>query len=255
LLQIGQLSVNITSMQKRDEKTINLPSKIEEFFNAGVHYGYGKSRRHPSVSPYIYTTKNNGDIIDLEKTIVLLDKATQFVKDLGARNKVILFVGTKPEAKEIIKNAAESLNMPYVVERWIGGTLSNFSEIKKRIAVLENYHKDSEAGGLSKYTKKERSVLAKKMEKLTKYYLGLIGLKKAPDAVFVIDAKQESIATTEAKKGGVPIIALINSDSNIKSVDYPIVGNDASVPSIKLFTKAIIEAYKGGQLSIPDKEA
>lgn len=242
-------------MQKRDEKVANLPQKIEELFKAGVHYGYGKSRRHPSVSAYIYATKNNGDIIDLEKTGVLLDEASEFVKDLGSRNKIILFVGTKPEAKEVIRSAAESLNMPYVVERWIGGTLSNFSEIKKRIAVLETYRKDSEDGELNKYTKKERSMLAKKMEKLDKYYSGLIGLKKAPDAVFVIDAKQESIAVTEARKGGVPIVSLMNSDSNIKSIDYPIVGNDASIPSIKLFTKAIIEAYKAGQMSVPNKEA
>lgn len=242
-------------MQKRDENAVNISPKIEELFEAGVHYGYGKSRRHPSISPYIYATKNNGDIIDLEKTIILLDKATQFVKDLGSRNKVILFVGTKPEAKEITRSAAESLNMPYVVERWIGGTLSNFPEIKKRITVLENYRKDSEGGELNKYTKKERSMLAKKMEKLNKYYSGLIGLKKAPDAVFVIDAKKEHIAVTEARGGGVPIISLINSDSNIKSVDYPIIGNDASMPSIKLFTKAITTAYKMGQMSLPDKEA
>ena len=145
--------------------------------------------------------------------------------------------------------------MPYVVERWIGGTLSNFSEIKKRIAVLETYRKDSAGGELNKYTKKERSMMAKKMEKLAKYYSGLVGLKKAPDAIFVIDAKKEYIATTEAKNGGIPIIALINSDSNIKNINYPIVGNDASIPSIKLFTATITRAYKIGQMSVPGKEA
>ncbi|MCX6751231.1 MAG: 30S ribosomal protein S2, partial [Candidatus Nomurabacteria bacterium] len=143
--------------------------------------------------------------------------------------------------------------MPYVDTRWIGGTLSNFTEIKKRIAELEKYNKDIAEGGLEKYTKKERVMMAKKMEKLTKYYGGLIGLKKTPDALFVVDAKAEHIAATEARKSGVLVVALVNSDSNIKGIDYPIVGNDSGIPSIKLFTASIANAYKGGQMSLPTK--
>ena len=180
----------------------------------------------------------------------MLDAATLFVKDLGAKGKIILCVGTKPEAKTAIRNLAEALNMPFVTERWIGGTLSNFSEIKKRIIELENYHKDSLGGGLDKYTKKERVVMAKKMEKLERYYSGLIGLKKAPDALFIVDAKSEHIAATEARKSGVPVIALVNSDTNIKGIDYPIVANDSGIPSIKFFTEAILNAYKEGQNTI-----
>jgi small subunit ribosomal protein S2 len=219
---------------------------IEEMFEAGVHYGYGKQRRHPSVSPYIHTTKNKTDIIDLEKTGVLLGKANEFLKELGSKNKVVLFVGTKPEAKEVVKLAAESLNMPYVVERWIGGTISNFVEIKKRITELENYKKDSLSGGLEKYTKKERVLLAKKMEKLARYYNGLLSLKKMPDALFIVDGKAEHIASTEAQKAGVPVVALMNSDSNIKKIDYPIIGNDSAIPSIRLFTNSLVGAYKEG---------
>jgi len=223
---------------------------IERMFRAGAHYGYSKTRRHPSVSKYIYTTKNKGDIINLEKTEVLLDEAALFIKNLGAQNKIILLVGTKPEAKVAVKNAAESLNMPYVVERWIGGTLSNFTEIKKRIAELENYQKDIQRGGLDKYTKKERVVMAKKMEKLARYYPGLLSLKKAPDALFVVDARSEHIATTEARKSDVKVVSLVNSDSNIKGIDYPIVANDSGIPSIKFFTNAIVDAYKEGQNSV-----
>jgi small subunit ribosomal protein S2 len=241
-------------MQKTENKGANTLPKIEEMFNAGVHYGYGKSRRHPSVSSYIYATKNNGDIIDLEKTSVMLNDAYEFVKELGSKNKVVLFVGTKPESKEVVRSVAESLNMPFVVERWIGGTLSNYVEIKKRINVLETYRKDTKEGNLDKYTKKERGMMAKESEKLAKYYSGLVGLKKSPDAVFIIDARKEHIAATEARKGGVPVIALINSDSDIKNIDYPIVGNDASIPSIKLFTETIARAYKAGQMSVPAKE-
>lgn len=241
--------------QKVENRNINTPASIEKMFEAGVHYGYGKSRRHPSVSPYIYATKNNSDIIDLEKTSVLLEHATEFIKNLGAQNKIVLFVGTKPEAREIIKNEALNLNMPYVNIRWIGGTLSNFTEIKKRIVELEKYNKESIEGGLEKYTKKERVVLAKKMEKLSKYYGGLINLKKTPDALFVIDSKAEHIAAVEAKKSDVPIVALVNSDSNIKGIDYPIVGNDSGIPSIKFFTVSITDAYKKGSMSLPVKPA
>jgi small subunit ribosomal protein S2 len=222
---------------------------IEKMFRAGAHFGYSKTRRHPSVSKYIYATKNKGDIINLEKTSELLETASLFVKELGAKNKVILFVGTKPEAKVTVKDMAESLNMPFVTERWIGGTLSNFTEIKKRIAELENYRKDSVGGGLDKYTKKERVVMAKKMEKLNRYYSGLIGLKKAPDALYIVDARSENIAATEGRKAGIPVIALVNSDSNIKGIDYPIVANDAAIPSIKFFTLAIVNAYKEGTMS------
>lgn len=240
-------------MLKIEKNIIDTDNLIERMFKAGAHYGYSKTRRHPSLSKYIYATKNKTDIIDLEKTSVMLERALEFVKSLGAANKVVLFVGTKPEAREITKNAALSLEMPFVTERWIGGTLSNFTEIKKRINELENYRKENTEGGLDKYTKKERVVMAKKMEKLSRYYSGLIGLKKTPDALFIVDAKSEHIAATEAKKSGVLIISLINSDSDIKGIDYPIVGNDSSIPSVKFFTSSVTNAYKEGQLAVSTK--
>ncbi len=250
-----ELSAILMHMQKAaistDSKKESTDNIVEKMFKAGAHYGYSKSRRHPSVSSYIYTTKNKTDIIDLEKTSLMLETALEFVKELGSKSKTILFVGTKPEAKEAVKTMAEALNMPYVAERWIGGTLSNFTEIKKRINELENYRKDSADGGLDKYTKKERVVMAKKMEKLARYYSGLVGLKKAPDAVFIVDAKSEHIAATEARKYDVPVISLMNSDSDIKKIDYPMVGNDTAIPSIKFFASAITSAYKEGSLSAP----
>lgn len=243
----------MTHMQKvanvKENTQANNSDLVEKMFSAGVHYGYSKTRRHPSLSSYIYATKKKTDIIDLEKTEVMLAEALEFIKELGSKNKTVLFVGTKPEAKTAVKDMAESLNMPYVTERWIGGTISNFTEIKKRIALLENYRKEVAGGELEKYTKKERVVLAKKMDRLSRYYSGLVGLKKAPDAMFIIDSKAEHIAQTEAKNGGVPTIALLNSDSDINLVDYPLVGNDAGIPSIKFFTTAVASAYKEGQSS------
>lgn len=233
-------------MQKKDTAKVK-DSIVEQLFEAGAHYGYGKSRRHPSASPYIYATKGGADIINLEKTMLLLEKAREFAKGLGARGKIILLVGTKPEAKEAVKKAALSQKLPYVVARWIGGTFSNFSEIKKKITELEDYHEANVKGGLEKFTKKERLVMAKRMEKLEIYYTGLLGLKKLPDAVFIVDPRAEHIAATEAKKSSVPIIALANSDSDIRNIDYPIPGNDASVPSIQLVTEAITQAYQDGR--------
>jgi small subunit ribosomal protein S2 len=224
---------------------------IKQMFEAGMHYGYSKTRRHPSVASYIYTTKNKVDIINLEQTKLMVEKAMAFVKELGTKNKIILLVGAKPETKEVIKNLAETLGMPYVNERWIGGTLTNFSEIKKRIFELETYRKENAGGELNKYTKKERVVLAKKMEKMERYYSGLISLKKAPDALLIIDPKAELISVTEANKMKLPLVVLANSDSNIKNITYPVVGNDASIPSIKLFADFVLKAYQDGKMIIP----
>ena len=245
-MQRVKVSVSITLMQKGKIDGKGADTLIEKMFTVGAHYGYSKTRRHPSVSPYIYATKNKGDIINLEKTAEMLEKATEFIKSLGAKGKIVLFVGTKPEAKVQVQKAAETLAMPYAVERWIGGTISNFSEIKRRITELETYRKEQAEGGLEKYTKKERVVMAKQMEKLAKYYGGLVGLKKTPDALYIVDARSEHIALTEAVKGGVPVVTLVNSDSNLKGIDYPILGNDASVPSVSLFTNFIVNAYQEG---------
>ncbi len=245
------LSASMKPMQKTDSNSLS----IEKMFAAGAHYGYSKTRRHPSVSSFIFTTKNKTDIVDLEKTEKMLFDASEFMKELGAKNKVVLFVGTKPEAREAVKAAAESINMPYAIERWIGGTLSNFTEIKKRIAELENYKIESEKGELEKYTKKERLILSKKMEKLAKYYSGMIGLKKNPDAVLIIDAKAEHIAATEAQKSKVPVIALANTDSNVKGITHFIIANDASRQSVAFFVEALALAYKAGQNSVPEKKA
>jgi len=219
---------------------------IEEMFRAGVHYGYSKSRRHPSASQYVFTTKNGVDIINIEKTEELLEKALEFVTKLAASGKTILFVGTKPEARQQITEVALALNMPYVSERWVGGALTNFPEIKKRIIKLLDLRSQKEKGELDRYTKKEKLLIDKEMEDMTKNFQGLTGVTRTPDAVFVIDPKKEQIAVTEAKKMNLPIIALLNTDCNLKQVQYPIIANDASVSSITFFLSKIKEAYNNG---------
>lgn len=219
---------------------------IEQMFQSGVHYGYSKSRRHPSVLPYVFTTKNGVDIINIEKTEELLTTATDFISSLAASGKTILFVGTKPEARQQVLEAALLLNMPYVSERWVGGILTNYSEIKKRVSKLLDLRSQKEKGELDKYTKKEKLLIDKEMADMTKNFQGLTGISKTPDVILVIDPKKESIAVSEAQKMGLPVIALSNTDCDIKKIDYPIVGNDASVSSITFFMSKVKEAYTNG---------
>lgn len=229
---------------------MNSQNIVEEMFQAGAHYGYSKSRRHPSVLPFIFTTKNGVDIINIEKTETLLENATTFVSGLAASGKTILFIGTKPEARQQVVETALSLNMPYVSERWVGGILTNFPEIKKRIAKLLDLRTQKERGDLDKYTKKEKLLIAKEMEDMTKNFQGLTSISKTPDAVFVIDPKKELIAVTEAKKMGLPVIAVLNTDCNLRDVDFPIVANDASVSSVTFFLNKIKEAYGNGSQGV-----
>lgn len=219
---------------------------VEEMFRSGVHYGYSKSRRHPSVAPYVFTTKNGVDIINIEKTYELFEKALQEISSLAGSGKTILFIGTKPEARQQIVETALALNMPYVSDRWVGGALTNFPEIKKRIVRLLDLRDQKEKGELDKYTKKERLLIDKEMEDMTKNFQGLTGITKTPDAVFVVDPKKEHIAVTEAHKMNLPVIALLNTDCDLRKVEYPIIANDASVSSISFFLTKIKEAYNKG---------
>jgi small subunit ribosomal protein S2 len=219
-------------------------AKIQQLLDAGVHFGYSKTRRHPSAKPYIFTTKNGIDIFDINKVDEMLSKAETFMKECAVEKKVILFVGVKPEAKAATKEIAAALSMPYVTNRWIGGTLTNFKEIKRRVDRLEELTKAEETGDLAKYTKKERLLLNRDAEKLDKTFGGLIGMTKKPDVIVIVDSKREHIAEMEAKRTGVPIISISSSDNNIAGIDYPIVANDGSKSSVSYIIKRLEEAYK-----------
>lgn len=220
---------------------------IDTMFKAGAHFGYQKSRRDASTSPFIFGIKNKVEIIDLEKTNEQLEKAKEFVNNLAKLGKQILFVGGKSEAKAALKIGAMSVDMPYVDGRWIGGAITNFTEIKKRIAKFEDLQKQKEKGELVKYTKKERLLIDREIDNLDAMFSGIVSMKEAPKALFVIDPKKEFIAVAEAKKAGIPVIALSNTDCNIKTIDFPIVANDASVSSIAFFVSEIVKSYKAGK--------
>ncbi|MCX6756464.1 MAG: 30S ribosomal protein S2 [Candidatus Nomurabacteria bacterium] len=220
--------------------------KIEDMFKAGTHYGYSKSRRHPSTAPYIFGTKNGVDIINIEKTHEVFEKLLAMVANLAQSGKTIMFVGTKSEARQQATEAALALGMPYVSDRWVGGTLTNFPEIKKRVAKLLDLRDQKEKGGLDKYTKKERLLIDREMADMTKNFQGITGMTKIPDYMIVVDPKKEHIAVTEARKMKIPVIAILNTDCNSKDVDYPIIANDASVSSISFFLSNVKEAYDKG---------
>lgn len=173
------------------------------------------------------------DIIDLEKTVPQLEAAASFLAETAGAGKTVLFVGVKPEARNAVEEVAQTLKMPYVTERWIGGILTNFPQMKKRIEKLEQLKEERTGGGFDKYTKKEQAVLNRELDRLNKYFSGLVGLTRLPDALVVVDSKKEHTAVAEAKKMRIPVVALGNTDCSIFGITYPIVANDSSASSIK----------------------
>lgn len=225
-------------------EVVKTEKSIEELFEIGAHFGFGKSRRHPSINPFLFDSKNRVDIFDLEKTEEALKKAETFVKSLAESKVVMLFVSGKNEAKQIVKEAAEKVGAPYVAGRWIGGTLTNFSEIRKRVETMLDLLSQKEKGELTKYTKKERLLIGRDIEKLQKMFWGIKDMTTLPKALFIIDPRHESTALREAKQLGIPVVALCNSDNNITEIDYPIPANDSNIKSIRFFVSKITEAYK-----------
>jgi small subunit ribosomal protein S2 len=214
---------------------------VEALFGAGSHFGYSRTRRHPTVTPYLYGNKGGVDIIDVSQTAEQIETAKSFLDGLFASGKKVLFVGVKPEAREASIEIAQSLRMPYVTERWIGGTLTNYVETKKRISKLEEIKEKKANGELDKFTKKEQILINREMVRLSKYFAGLVGMTKLPDALIIVDSKKEHNAVKEARKLGIPMIAISNSDCSVGGIDYPIIANDGTVSSIRV----ILEALKG----------
>lgn len=230
-------------------------SLVKKMFDLGAHFGYGRNSRHASTKSFLFGFKNKTVIIDLEKTAESLDLVKSFVRELGQNKKLIVFVGTKTEARKSIEAAARLINMPFVIERWIGGTLTNFREIRQRIDRLLSLRDEEIKGELNKYTKKERGLIAKEIINLERYFDTLIELNKLPGAVFVIDPKKEEIAVAEAKKLNIPVIALANSDCNIEGITYPIVANDAQQKVIDFVAREIALAYDEGLKTEPAPSA
>jgi small subunit ribosomal protein S2 len=231
-------------------KLVNTDNKeaIESMLAVGAHFGYAKSRRHPSTKSCIAGSKNGYEIIDLEQTAGHLEKTLAFVSDIAKDRGQILFVSTKKEFAPVLKDAALSIDQPYVIGRWIGGTLTNFEEISKRVKRLETLLEQKTKGLLAKYTKKERLLIDREIEDLEERFGGITNMKFKPKAVFVIDSKHEDIAVQEALNEKTPVIGICNSDCDIDVLTYPIIANDSSIKSVKFFVAQIVEAYKNSKV-------
>jgi len=212
----------------------------------GAHFGYSSSKSHPKMKTFVFANRNGVDIFDLEKTQNKLKFAKDFVKEVGQEQKLILFVGTKKEAKSVVAEVATGIDMPFVNERWLGGIITNFSEIKKRLNHLEDLISKMAKGEFAKNTKLERLRIDEEIEKMKRFFSGMSKLKSLPGALIVIDSEKEKIAVAEARKANIPVVALMSSDCNPSEIDYIIPANDSSVDSITYFMNEIAISYKEG---------
>ncbi len=230
-------------------KSVNTDNKqaIESMLEVGAHFGYSKARRHPSTKTFIAGTKNGYEIFDLEKTSQQLEKAIEFVSQVTKDKGQILFVSTKRELASILKDAALKIDQPYATGRWIGGTLTNFEEIGKRVKRLETLQEQKTKGLLAKYTKKERLMIDREIVDLEERFGGITNMKFKPKAMFFIDSKHEEIAVQEAINEKIPVIGISNSDCDIDALTYPIIANDSSVKSVRFFMDKIVEAYRSSK--------
>lgn len=217
-----------------------------ELLKNGVHFGHQRSRWHPKMEPYIYTTRNGVHIINLEKTAEKLKEALDFLKGVAASGGVILFIGTKRQAKEIVRKYALQVKMPYLIERWIGGMLTNFSVIHQLTKKLKKLKADKESGELQKYTKKEQSEFHKEIETLEKLVGGIESLDKLPQALFIIDVKQEKTAVREATRMKIPMVALVDTNNNPTDIEYVIPSNNDATKSIEYITSLVAEGIQEG---------
>ncbi|MBI4092389.1 MAG: 30S ribosomal protein S2 [Candidatus Kerfeldbacteria bacterium] len=220
---------------------------LAELLKAGVHFGHQVSRWHPKMRPFIFTSRSGIYIIDLEKTSAALKRAQQFVRERALAGGVVLFVGTKRQARAIVQSAAVKLGMPYVVERWLGGTFTNFPTITKMTKRLSQLKAERAHGGFAKYTKKEQLQFDDEISRLERMVGGIERMERLPDAVFIVDLKQEKTAVREARKMKIPMMAITDTNVSPEGIDYPIPGNDDATKSIQIITDAIAEAAGEGK--------
>jgi len=219
---------------------------VKDLLDAGVHFGHQTRRWNPKSKPYVYDHRSGVSIIDLEKTYSQLEKATQVIEETVAKGKDIMFVGTKRQAQEILREAAHMSNMPYCVNRWLGGTLTNFETILTSLKKYKRFLNMEATGELEKLYAKEAAAIRREMERMNRNFEGIKDISQRPAILFVVDIKNEEIAVAEARKLGIPVVALVDTNSDPTLVDYPVPGNDDAVKSVRLITEVILEAVQNG---------
>jgi small subunit ribosomal protein S2 len=222
--------------------------KIEykELLDAGVHLGHMKKKWNPKMQPYIFMERKGIHIIDLNQTMKSMERSANALRSIAKSGRKILFVATKKQARDIVKEAAQSVNMPYVTERWLGGMMTNFATIRRSVKKMQSIDRILADGSLTSITKKERLTLSRERAKLDKVLGGISGLNRIPAAVFIVDITHEHIAVTESNKLGLRTFALVDTNSNPNLIDFPIPANDDASKSIKVITNYMVEAIKEG---------
>jgi len=228
------------------KKTKDYVIDLKDLLDAGCHFGHQSRRWNPKMKEYIFQKRGGVHIFDLEITAKKLKEAMEFVRDLTAKGKIIVFVGSKRQAAAIVKEEAEKCGIPYVAERWLGGTITNWDEIKKRIDRLMDLEEKKKAGELKKYTKKENVLITREIEKLKRFFGGLVKLKGKPDALFIVDVRKEIAAVKEARRKEIPVVGMVDSNADPDMIDYVIPVNDDAVRSIKLIVSRLAEAVNDG---------
>ena len=227
---------------------------MKQLLEAGVHFGHQTRRWNPKMARFIFTERNGIYIIDLQKTVQKVDEAYEFVRDLAAKGESVLFVGTKKQAQNSIREEAERCNQFYVNERWLGGMLTNFRTIQTRVARLKELEAMFEDGTVEQYTKKEAMLMQRELQKLEKNLGGIKDMKKLPGAIFVVDSKKEEIAVKEARKLGIPVIATVDTNCDPDVIDFPIPANDDAIRAVKLLTSKIADAVLEGRQGQQEEE-
>ena len=230
-----------TSVKKKE---VDFGINVEKMEEAGLHFGHRTSRLHPNMKQYLSCIKNTVHIIDLEKTAEKLKEALKFIQELVAEEKLLLIVGTKIQVKDLVKKMAEESDLPYVDERWLGGTLTNFKTIRGRVEYFQDTEKKKKAGELEKYTKKERIKIDRELGGLKIRFGGLTKLTRLPDAVFVLDIRKDDLAVKEAKMKGIKTIAICDTNVDPNLIDYPIPANDDAISSVKYILEKVEEVIK-----------
>ena len=220
---------------------------VKDLLDAGVHFGHQTRRWNPKSRPFIFDHRNGVSIIDLEKSHACLAAAAAYLEDISAKGKEVLFVATKPQAQEVVRAAAKATGMPFAVNRWLGGTLTNFTTIKKSLESYRTYLKMEQDGSLAKMHKKEGAAVRREMSRMLRNFEGLLEYRELPTAMIVIDTKHEAIAVAEAKRLKIPVIGLCDSNSDPSVLKFPIPGNDDAAKSIRLVVEVLTQAVQNGQ--------
>jgi len=219
---------------------------VKDLLDAGVHFGHQTRRWNPKSRPFIFDHRNGVSIIDLEKSHACLAAAAAFLEDTASKGKDILFVATKPQAQEVVRQAAKSVGMPFAVNRWLGGTLTNFATIKKSLDSYRTYLRMEQDGSLAKMHKKEGAAVRREMARMQRNFEGLLEYRDLPAAMIVIDSKQEAIAVNEANRLKIPVIGLCDSNSDPSVLQFPVPGNDDAAKSIRLVVEVLTQAVQNG---------